>query len=163
MSKQPLILILAGVVALCITAFNMENRERESTDPEEILTSTTWQIEELRFLQNNTPYYYKQGVTGNVAGLDHESITFNSDHTGIYIAGENKFRLQWEFVDEEKTELQYVLEEATPLLITWENLKLDGNRLEYTEYYNREGLESLARGKRVSTKNDETITFRKGL
>ncbi|MEP7375331.1 MAG: hypothetical protein ABI675_18165 [Chitinophagaceae bacterium] len=54
---------------------------------EEILTSKTWRLYEIRFLQGNIVTYYKRDVTSDPYSFNTETIKFNTDKSGTYIAG----------------------------------------------------------------------------
>jgi hypothetical protein len=150
MKKTPLALAFLAFCALLITACSKDNDPDPSTKtPEEILTSSPWKVDEIRFLQNNTFYYYKRGVTGNIAGLDTESITFKADKTGTYIAGPDTYTLTWDFVDVSKTKLRYIVNYPTPVTINWENIKFSNTLLDYTEYYTRSGVNTIASARRI--------------
>ena len=79
----------AAITLLLISSCKKDTTSTTTKTPEEILTSSAWRIDEIRFLQNNTPYYYKRGVTANILSFDTESIKFNADKTGTCIAGGN--------------------------------------------------------------------------
>jgi hypothetical protein len=150
MKKIPLALAILTLFTLFITACSKDNDPDPTTKtPEEILTSSAWKIDEIRFLQNNTFYYYKRGVTANVAGLDNESITFKADKTGTYIAGPETYTLTWDFVDVNKTKLRYIVNYTTPVTINWENIKYSETLLDYSEYYTRNGVNTISNARRI--------------
>ncbi len=136
MKKTAFILLLTCIVISC----SKDNGNTTTTKaPEEILTESIWRLDEIRFLQNNTPYYYKRGQTGDVLGFDSESIKFNVDKTGTYKSG-NTYNLSWDFADATKTKIRYVINYPTPLTVNWENIKYSETLIEYTEYYNKAAL-----------------------
>jgi hypothetical protein len=96
-------------------------------------------------LQSNTQFlYYKRGNTsGNTANYDTESIKFNTDKTGTYIAGGISYTLTWDFADATKNKLLFTIAYSTPLLVTWENIIYSETDLRYSEYYNRNGNLSM--------------------
>jgi hypothetical protein len=108
-----------------------------------VLTTNTLKIEEIRFLQGNTQYYYKRGASGNTANFDTESIKFNSNGTGTYIAGGITYTLTWSWMDVNKTKLQYIVSYNPALTVTWDQLQFTNNSLAYAEYYNRSGNQSM--------------------
>jgi hypothetical protein len=150
MKKTPVIFIVLIIFLFLITACT-KDKDNDPTpkNAEEILTTSAWKIDEIRFLQNNIMYYYKRGVTSNVAGLDNESITFKADKTGTYIAGPDTYTLTWDFVDANKTKLKYIVNYSTPLTVNWENVKISETLLDYTEYYNRNGVNTVGSGRRI--------------
>jgi hypothetical protein len=116
---------------------------------EEVLTSTSWKMEEIRFLQNNTFYYYKRGATGNSLSFDSDVITFNTNKTGTYIGDGTTYPLTWDFTDAGKTKVSIIINYATPLTVTMENISYTNTSLKYTEYYNRNGTNTLASVSRI--------------
>jgi hypothetical protein len=108
-----------------------------------VLTAKTLQLEEIRFLQNNMQYYYKRNATGNTANFDTEYIKFNTNNTGSYVAGGITYTLTWNWIDQAKTKLQYVVSYSPALTVTWEQLQFTNNSLAYAEYYNKSGMESM--------------------
>jgi hypothetical protein len=106
---------------------------------EEILTSKTWRLDEIRFLQGNVVTYYKRGVTSDPYSFNTESIKFNTDKSGTYIAGGITYTMTWDFVDTKKTSLKLIINYTTPLTVNWENLAFSDSSISYAEYYNRTG------------------------
>ena len=114
-----------------------------SLSQEQILTSGVWKIDEIRFL-SGTFFYYKRGNTsGNTANFDTESVQFNADHTGSYIAGGVTYPVTWSYADATKTKLTFTIAYSTPLVVNWENIVYTDTSIQYTEYYNRNGVLSL--------------------
>ena len=108
-----------------------------------VLTADTLKIDEIRFLQGNTQYYYKRGASGNTANFDTEFVKFNANNTGIYEDGGITYTLTWNWVDTGKTKLQYVVSFAPALNVTWDQLQFTNSSLAYAEYYNRIGNQSM--------------------
>lgn len=113
-----------------------------------VLTATTLKLEEFRFMQNNTVYYYKRGATGNTANFDTETIKFNANGTGTYVAGGITYSLTWNWVDAAKTKIQYVVSYNPALTITWEQMSFTNTSVSYTETYNRNGTNTIGYGLR---------------
>jgi hypothetical protein len=111
-----------------------------------VLTTTSLKVDEMRFLQNNTVYYYKRGASGNSANFDTESIKFNSNNSGTYNAGGINYTFTWNWIDAAKTKLQYTVSYSPALTITWDQLQFTNNSVSYTESYNRNGSNSLGYG-----------------
>jgi len=108
--------------------------------PLEILTGSIWQIDEMRFLQMNVPYYYKRGASsGNNSNFDSEYIQFNKDNTGERSDGINIYPLTWSFTNDSKTKIKIITQEDAELIVYWENIVYDEASIKYTEYYNRYG------------------------
>ena len=139
---------LVGLIILSFLFYCKKENVTTTLSQEQILTSGIWKIDEIRFLQNNSQIlYYKRGNTsGNTANFDTESIKFNSDNTGTYIAGGITYTLTWAFVDAAKTKLAFTISYPTPLVINWENIVYTETSIQYTEYYNRTGNLSLGVG-----------------
>jgi hypothetical protein len=114
-----------------------------ATPPEQILTTGTWIINEIRFLESNTLYYYKRGATGNTANFDTESIHFNSNKTGTYIAGGITYNVAWDFVNNDKSRIQYTVSYSPVLTVRWENISYTDSTIKYTEYYTRNGSTNM--------------------
>jgi hypothetical protein len=109
-----------------------------------VLTADTLKIEEIRFLQGNTQYYYKRGASsGNTANFDTEYIKFNTNNTGTYVAGGITYTLTWNWVDAAKTKIQYIVSYSPALTVIWDQLQFTNNSLAYAEYYNRTGSQSM--------------------
>lgn len=136
-------LLLAVAITLSSCIKNEVKLPKKS--PLEILTGTTWQISEIRFLQQNQPYYYKRGASsGNNANFVNEYIQFNKDNTGVRSDNGETYPLTWSFMDDGKTKIKIVTQEATELVLYWENITYDEEALKYSEYYDRNGINSLA-------------------
>ena len=53
-----------------------------------------WKLEELRFLQNNIPHYYKRGDVASA--LDNDYFIFYESGKGMYHQGDGiEFSLNW--------------------------------------------------------------------
>ena len=135
-TKIPLLLLLT----LLLTSTFFYSCEKDSDTPpnktpEEILTANSWKIEKIRTLRNGAYYLYQRGSAN--AELDNEYITFNTDHTGTYIAndGAQSAIPSWNFVDAAKTQLQFTISFSTPLIVNWENLQLTTTNIKYGEYH----------------------------
>jgi len=139
-TKFPLILFLTF---LLISTFFYSCEKDTDTPPnktsEEILTANSWKIEKIRTLRNSTYYYYQRGSSNTE--LDNEYITFKTDHTGTYVApdGAQSSITSWNFVDAEKTQLQYTIAFSTPLIVNWENLQFATTSIKYGEYHTLNG------------------------
>jgi hypothetical protein len=112
--------------------------------PEQVLTSSVWIIDEIRFLQNNTLYYYKRGASsGNTANFDTETIKFNVDKTGTYIAGGITYNVSWDFVGSDKSKINYTVSYSPSVTVRWENVAYTDSTLKYSEYYSRNGIYTM--------------------
>ena len=108
-----------------------------------VLTTNTLKIEEMRFLQGNTQYYYKRGAVGNTANFDTESIKFNANGTGTYIAGGINYSITWIWTNTAKTKLEYIISYSPGLVVIWDQLQFTNNTLAYAEHYNRNNSQSM--------------------
>jgi hypothetical protein len=112
--------------------------------PEQVLTSSVWIIDEIRFLENNTLYYYKRDATsGNTANFDTETIKFNANKTGTYVAGGITYNVAWDFVNNDKSRISYTVSYSPTLTVKWENVTYTDSTIKYTEYYNRNGTYTM--------------------
>jgi len=131
--------ILLSLTFLLIPAFfyscEKDSDTPPSKTPEEILTANSWKIQQIRTLRVNTYYLYQRGSANTE--LDNEYITFNTDHTGTYIAndGVQSAIPSWNFVDAAKTQLQFTISFSTPLVVNWENLQFTTSSIKYGEYH----------------------------
>jgi hypothetical protein len=113
-------------------------KDHDSINPktlEQVLVSTTWKMEEIRFLQNNTFYYYKRGASGNSLNFDSDAITFKQDKTGSYVGAGVTYTLTWDFTDTNKNRIRLIVNYPSPLTINWENITYTTSSLKYSEYY----------------------------
>lgn len=106
-----------------VTVLGCKQADVVPKTPEQLLTATAWKLDELRYLQNNVPHYYKRDGTQNTESFSEEYIEFFSDNTGKY-SGQNSSTasLTWGFTNPEKTMIQYTL--SYGLRVTWENVIL---------------------------------------
>ena len=104
----------------------------------------SWQIDEIRFLQQNTLYYYKRGGADNSYDFNDEYIQFNKDKSGVRYDKGVSYPLKWDFIDQGKTKIKIIMQESPQLIVIWENLIYNETSLKYSEYYTRRGTNSLA-------------------
>lgn len=117
--------------------------------PLEVLTGSAWGIDELRYLQNNTPGYYKRDGNNNTHNYSLEYLEFKKDLTGIKHESWGTAPFTWSFNNAEKTEIKIILQESQPLSIIWEHVTYENDLITYTEYYKRGATHSLATGRRI--------------
>lgn len=154
--------LIASLVAVSALACKPATA-RQATDTTPSFTGKQWRLQEMRFLQNNTTYYYKQSdpFASNI-DLGGDYLQFESDGTGIYHMGDGTdIRLAWKYVNAEKTAIDYRLQKARqdqPAVIHWEHISVSGNGLSYAEYYtHRNGVHSVGYGTRSSGKDKDAI------
>lgn len=132
---------------------------KDTTVTMEILTANPWKVQEIRGVIGNIYYYYLRGGTTNTPGfaLDNEYITFNSDHTGLYVDNTTKsYNLTWDFANSEKTKITYTMFNfggAPSLTINWEHLAYKNASLNYDEYYTQGSYQSHSHGQRIPKGN----------
>jgi len=114
--------------------------------PEQMLTKGLWKMDEITFAQVNTSgggiaYYYKHGVTGNIANLDNESILFNINNTGTFTLGSTIAPITWGFTDAAKTKIQWIItySPGNTLTVNWNNVTITDTKLQYGENYTTSG------------------------
>jgi hypothetical protein len=115
-----------------------------------VLTAKQYHMEEITILQNDKFYYWKRGKTGNTAAFDQEYIKFNANKTGTYFYYGETNTLTWDFVNGNKTRINYTLNRATPVNVSWENISFSGDSLSYSEYYILGDVNSMATGLRLA-------------
>ena len=134
-ASKPIIILLA------ICWFLTGCKKEEPLSPSQILTSKTWQIDEIRYVQLNTNYLYKRGGSGNNVNYDDAIIKFNTDGTGNTRWQGNSFDFDWRF-DAATTKVIYTLKSG--LVITWDKMTFDPAFITYTETYTLNGTVSQA-------------------
>jgi hypothetical protein len=144
---------ISTVLLLCSLQFGFSSCKKETPIPVMdtvlVLTSKEWKIDEIRFLQNDVPYFYKRGAAGNSANFDNEYIKFNSDFTGTYSADGLSYNITWSFKNGDKTKIEYTVLFSTPMLVNMENIIYNESYFKYSEYYQKNNIYSLATVSRV--------------
>ena len=114
------------------------------------LTDNSWKIDEIRSVQSNTNYYYKRGASsGNTFNFDNEYIKFNIDKTGEYFADGYMYSLTWDYLASDSSQVRYTVAYPKPLIVTWERIKYYKDYITYSEYYTKEGMNTLSTVKRI--------------
>src|SRR5882724_8229537 len=117
-----------------------------------------WAMQEIRFLYDNVPYYYKRDdYAKSNMNFDNDNIIFNCDGTGIYHqTNDVDYPLKWHYIEPGKNVIQFTISKFRnncDLLVTWENIELSNNTIKYTEYYTHKGgMNCLGYG--IRTTND---------
>jgi hypothetical protein len=141
-----ILLLLSG--SLFITSKTDIKKTPSETDL--LFVNKNWQLDEIRFLQDNVPYYYKRGDnTNSNMNFDNDFITFFDSGKGVYHQGDGEeYSLEW--IQNEKTDLIYTIKKFRfnkDLVVTWEHFKYEGDTISYTEFYtHRNGIHSLGYG-----------------
>ena len=155
-SRSLLPLVFASIVILFSCTKDSDTTPPAET-PEQLLTKSEWKMDELRYIQANTAgggtaYYYKKGMTSNIANLDNEKVVFATNNTGTHTLGSTNSPLTWQFINPEKTKLQFIItySPSNQLTLNWENIVMTSTNIKYAEYYTTStGITSLASGTRV--------------
>jgi hypothetical protein len=120
------------------------------------LTERKWEMQEIRFLYNNTEYYYsKTNHSATNINFDHDHIVFNCDGSGTYQQADNtNYALQWHYKTNKENAIEFTISKFrnnSDLLVNWEDMEFSLNTIKYTEYYTHQnGLPTLGRGIRIS-------------
>jgi hypothetical protein len=130
--------LLPAVLSLYMMLAFVACKKDEVPDPvptpktiEQLLTATTWKLEEARFLQNNNLTYYKRGLGASIYDVD--SIRFNLNNTGKYVNSGGTTQFTWEFLDAQKTKIK--LTHSSTFIVNWENIVVTETAFRYSEYY----------------------------
>lgn len=155
-SKSLLSLVCASIVILFSCKKDSDTTPPSET-PEQLLTKSEWKMDELRYSQvttagGGTAYYYKKGMTANIGNFDNLKFVFATNNTGTYTLGSTNAPLTWQFINPEKTKLQFIItySASNQLTVNWENIVLTSTSIKYAEYYTTNtGITSLASGTQV--------------
>ena len=126
-------------------------------------TGRKWMMEEIRFLQDNEPFYYKRGNAGESnMNFDRDWIIFNCEGTGIYHQADGKeFTLEWKVDENKSATVVYAISNFRfngDLTVTLENIEQSGDQVRYTEYYTHlNKVHSLGVVKRTSQSPDADL------
>jgi hypothetical protein len=113
----------------------------------ELLTSQTWKIQELRWLDQGVMYYYLRGTPGNGGIVAPETLTFYVNGTG---KTHDNTSLTWQFLDGAKTKLQFIVNFASgPVTVNWEHVVIKENSITYSEFWTRPTGPSVGFGTRI--------------
>lgn len=127
-------------------------------DAEPGLVNRNWMMQEIRFIQDNLDYQYRRGDDSfSNMNFDNDYIRFNPDGSGLYHQTDNKvYRLTWNYTDDAHSNILFTIDNFrynSPLTVHWEHIKLEGNKIEYSEFYtHKTGIHSLGYGIRVAEK-----------
>jgi hypothetical protein len=161
------IVIMAG--NLKPASINNEGKAIEYVSPKTACSelpgfiSRKWMMEEIRFLQDNQPYYYRRGERRESnMNFDNDWIVFNCDGKGIYHEGNGiEYSLQWQLVEGKNITLEYTISkfrQNSDLKVKLEDIILDQERITYTEYYTHKNkTHSLGIVKRIAEAETEQL------
>src|SRR5258705_13668863 len=112
--NNTLLLFIVSLFLLYSCKKSEDNTSPTPPTPEELLTKSSWKINELRYEQVNASgtgaiYYYKRGTTGNIGNFDNENIVFVNNNTGTFTLGSTVAPITWQFTNTEKTKLQLTI------------------------------------------------------
>jgi len=111
---------------------------------EDLLTVTTWRVEESRVIDGNSMLYYKRGEQGNTINFDNDFYKFNADNTGVYSFNGQDYKFNWKYLDAEKAKIEITILYPTPLIVNLENVTITATSLKYTRLQKVNGLNFVA-------------------
>jgi hypothetical protein len=111
-----------------------------------LIVSNTWQIKHIYSVQNNVVFFYERGGQDNTWNFDNDFLKFNKGGTGTYKTGSTHYDITWQFDNDDKTELSYVIynyangQPSTGLnhSVKLENVFLSYTSFRYSEIYTNE-------------------------
>jgi hypothetical protein len=101
------------------------------------ITANRWTIQEARGVFGSKIFYYLRGGAENTQSFDDEYYKFNSDGTGSYHdnAGTNR-SITWNFIKSDNSGLHiYFTNTPASFTVTWENIRIKGEKIYYDEYF----------------------------
>jgi hypothetical protein len=102
---------------------------------EQLLTSKTWKIDELRVqFSDNTSSYYKRGGIVRGVSYDSDSLKFSLNNTGTYYYGGNIYTTSWTFVNSTKDKMTITVNRPTPETINLENVQVTSTFFRCSQY-----------------------------
>lgn len=108
------------------------------TELKQVLVSKSWVFDEIRTNIAQNEYYYKRGASGNTVDYDDFVIKFNADNSGYIFDGSDTTDMQLNFDPNNPYKLTFkVLQPGGTLDITWSDLIIKQDQLNYTEYYKK--------------------------
>jgi hypothetical protein len=125
--------------------------------------SRKWMMEEIRFLQDNEPFYYKRGdLAESNMNFDNDWLVFNCDGSGVYHQGDGiEYDLNWILKEGKNITLEYTItkfRDNSDLKVKLEDIRLNVDHVTYTEYYtHKKKVHSLGVVKRMAA-NEITET-----
>ncbi len=146
-------LLLASLL-IFISCEKEKNDDSDSDKPvEEFLLSKSWQVEKLTFTEADKLYKFRKNASDNdVEYYSQDVITFYEDGTGKYTSyGSNTFNIVWEYIDTEKTTIEYTINDfllgapspGNNLDVLLENVVVTENFLKYAEIYTKDDNKSI--------------------
>jgi len=128
-----------------------------------ILTGRKWEVQKLRFLQNNRTFYYnRDNDSESNFNFESDYIIFNCDGSGIYHQSDDQeYQLKWKITEDKKNAIEYTLfnfRNKKNLKVNWEDIEISNELLKYHEYYTSENdIPSLGYGVRISKDTFESV------
>lgn len=120
------------------------------TEPEQpaaggnLLTASTWKMDESRVIEGNSMKYYKRGGEENTINFDNDLYKFNADNTGVYFYNGQEYKFNWKFQNAEKTKIEMEIQYPTPLIVSLENIMVTATSLKYTRLQKVNGVNYVA-------------------
>lgn len=110
-----------------------------------IITSTTWKLQEARWVRGNVADYYLRGTTNNV-GQDNERMTFSANGTGKLVDGNQwPADFTWTRTQNADRSVSIKITIAYPLPtgnipVYWNNVAYKNGALVFEEFYDNVGM-----------------------
>jgi hypothetical protein len=148
------------LILLTIPLFSITNPTKIKIPKDTVTVSNcfvnrNWKLEEIRFLQDNVPYYYSRtDAINSTIRMDDDFVIFYDQGNGVYHESNgDEYELNWK--QDEKNNLIYQIKRFRfnkDLMVTWENIECTGETISYTEYYTHaNGIHSLGHGIRSAS------------
>ena len=104
--------LLSIILISAIFITSCKSSSVTKTVTENTIADMNWEMQEIRFLQQNSPYYYnKTERSGNNMNFDNDYIRFNLDQTGIYHQMDGQeYQIKWKFTNQQNTGIEYTID-----------------------------------------------------
>jgi len=147
--KRTIVILLYSFILY--TGCKKESTSQTQRTKTQILTSHTWQVQELISQYGNTQGRYVKGGI-NTTGTDYSKarLVFNSNGTGTSTDPNNHtWTLTWSFATGDETKMTLVINYPTPATLNYTFVTIDENKFTYTIYYNESGNNALATAENI--------------
>lgn len=128
------------ILLVCVFLSSCKKENTPDVQPkavEELLTATTWRIEESRIQAGDDPVqrYYKRGGPNNTDDRSSDSLKFKLDHTGSYFFEGKEYSVTWNFTNDEKSNMTLIVHyESAPETVYLENINVTEKYFKYAQY-----------------------------
>lgn len=114
----------------------------------QLLTATSWRVQEMRGVIGNSILYYVRGGVNNTENYDHEYITFRPDKSGVlFDAAGAMHQITWNFTNSKNTEITMVVQNPFPMAsqtVVYENIRYKDRALHFDQYWTYNNINSHA-------------------